>query len=367
MKRQRSMTGALAGAKSSRGASLLELLLAVALGATMTTAVVQLFVVNSRSQATLAGQARMQESARHALDFLVRSARGAGYFGCASGGQIANGLNAGWEQLVELDATAAVEAFANVAAGGVQPRLPLRPSQRAGGAAVFKSRNRITASRVRPGSDVAVFRRADVGSALAMALNRDADPLVVMDADGRFDRDDFVLLSSCGQAGLFRVSSTARRAGQTTLARASGSGSFDNRAGASLFVASGSYGAADGPRGAMAAQLLTEFYFVASSRASNNRGGAVWSLWRKTSTAPAAELVQGIDELTLLFGVDTTPADGVDAPTRYLDADEFAALPGALPVRTVRFTVTASSVDVVTTDEQVLRQTFSQTVALRNR
>lgn len=365
MRPRRSTTKAMAAAKSSRGASLLELLLAVALGATMTTAVVQLFVVNSRSQATLAGQARLQESARHALDFLARSARGAGYFGCASGGTIANGLNARWERLVELDATVPVEAFANVSAGGAQPRLPLRSS--AGSAAVFKSRNRIDASRLRPGSDVAVFRRADVGSELAQALNRDAEPLVVADADRRFDRDDFVVLSSCGQAALLRVSSTARRGGQTTLARATGNGPFDNRAGASLFVAGGTYGAADAPRGAMAAQLLTEFYFVVRSRVLNNRGRPVWSLWRKTSTAPPAELVQGIDELTLLFGVDAAPADGVDAPTRYLDVNELAALPGTPPVRTVRFTVTASSVDVVTADEQVLRQTFSRTVALRNR
>lgn len=363
MKYQRQEAGVPTSAKSNRGASLLELLLAVALGAAMTTAIVQLFVVNSRSQATLAGQARMQESARMALDFLVRSARGAGYFGCAANGQIANGLNAGWEQLAELDATVAVEGFASVAEGGAQPRLPLR---KAAGATAFKSHNRIDASRLRAGSDLAVFRRADVGSALATAMNRDTEPIIVADDDGRFDRDDFVLLSTCGQAALFRVSATARGSGQTTLARATGSGPFANRAGASLLTAGTPYGAVDGPEGATASQLLTEFYFVASSRISNNRGDPIWALWRKTSTAPPAELVQGIDELTLLFGVDTTAADGVDAPTRYLDVNELAALPTPRAVRTVRFAVTASSVDVVTADEQVLRQTFSRTVALRN-
>ena len=349
----------------NRGASLLELLLAVALGVAMTTAIVQLFVVNSRSQAILAGQARLQESARHALDFLARSARGAGYFGCAANGNIANGLNGSWSQLVELDATAAFEAFAAIDSGGAQPRLPLRG---ASGARAFKSRNRINATRLQPQSDIAVFRRADVGSPLAAALTTNSEPVIVADEEGLFDKDDFALLSTCGQAALFRVSSTARNAARTTLARAVGSERFDNRSSASLFAASGTYGSADGPRGAAAALLLTEFYFIARRRVANNRGQPVWSLWRKTSTAPVAELVQGIDDLELLIGIDTTPADGDEAPTRYVAVDALATLAGGgAVVRTVRFAVTASSVDAVTADEGTLRQTFSRTVALRNR
>ena len=348
---------------TNRGASLLELLLAVALGVSMTTAIVQLFVANSRSQAMLAGQARLQESARHALDFLARSARGAGYFGCAARGNVANGLNGDWRQLPELDATAALEAFDGDEAGAT-PRLPARGGS---GARAFKSRNRINPNRLQPGSDIAVFRRADAGSPLAAALTRDSQPLVVADAEDRFDADDFVLLSMCGQAALFRVSSTARSGGRTTLARAAGQGLFGNRAGASLFSTTSPYGDADGPRGATAALLLTEFYFVARSSAANNRGQPVWSLWRKTSTAAPAELVQGIDELQVLFGIDTTPTDGDDAPNRYVDAGVGTTAAEAAAARSVYFAVTASSVDAVTADERVLRQTFSRTVALRNR
>lgn len=350
-------------ARSARGASLLEVLLAVALGVSMTAAIVQLFIVNSRSQATLAGQARLQESARQALDFLTRSARGAGYFGCAAAGNVASGLNGDLRQLAELDATVALEAF-DGANANAQGRLPLRG---VGSGAAFRSRNRINAARLRAGSDIAVFRRADAGSPLAAPFAAHGQPIVVVDADRRFDGDDFVLLSACGHAGVFRVSSTSRNSGQTTLARTAGSGPFGNRAGGSLLAAGAigsGYGDAGGARGAMAALLLTEFYFVARSRAANNRGQPVWSLWRKTSVAGAAELVQGVEDLQLLIGVDTTPGDGDDAPTRYVGANGLGPNDVA---RAVRIAVTASSVDAVTAEDRVLRRTFSRTVALRNR
>ena len=347
----------------SAGFSLLELLLAATLGVVMTTAIAQLFISNSRSQATLTGQARLQESARHALDFIARSARNAGYLGCGTAGHLTNALNGNWRQVVEIDLSTPIEAF-DATAGAWQPSLATLPV-RGGGAPVFKSRNRINASRLQPNSDVVVFRRADLGEALVSAVDGDADPIVVAGNADAFRADSFALLSTCGQAALFRVSSLARSGGRTTLVRTPGSGSFGNRSGPALLAAGIPYGGSAAPQAAAAALAITETYFVARSTANNNRGRAVLSLWRKTSTAAPAELVQGIEELQLLFGIDTTPTDDVRAPNRYVRADSI----GANPVRTVHVSVTASSVDAVTAAEaaeRVLTRTFSRTVALRN-
>ena len=57
------------------GFSLIELLLALALGLVAVTGVVQLFVSNSRTYDVSTGQARLQENARFALDFVARAAR----------------------------------------------------------------------------------------------------------------------------------------------------------------------------------------------------------------------------------------------------------------------------------------------------
>ena len=353
----------------SAGFSLLELLLAAALGVVMTTAIAQMFISNSRGQAMLAGQARLQESARHALDFIARSARNAGYLGCGAAGRLTNALNGNWRQVVEIDLSTPIEAF-DATAGTWQPSLAALPV-RDGGASAFKSRNRIDASRLQPTSDVVVFRRADLGAVLASAVDDAADPIVVAGNADAFRADSFALLSTCGQAALFRVSSLARSGSRTTLVRASGSGPFGNRSGPALLAGGNPYGGSAAPRGAAAALAITETYFVARSTANNNRGQAVQALWRKTSTAAPAELVQGIEDLQLLFGIDTTPTDDSRAPNRYVRADSI----GANPVRTVHIAVTASSVDAVTVAEaagtagaveRVLVRTFSRTVALRN-
>ena len=341
-----------------QGFSLLELMLAATLGVVMTTAIAQLFISNSRSQATLTGQARVQESARHALDFIARSARNAGYLGCGTAGYLANALNGAWRQVVEVDLSTPIEAF-DAAAGAWQPSLAELPVR--GGAPAYKSRNRINASRLQPGSDVVVFRRADIGAPLARRVHDDADPIVVAGAAQTLRKDSFALLSTCGQAALFRVSSVAKRGGLTTLVRAASGGPFGNRRGAPLRPANIPYGDGTEPLGAAAALAITEMYFVARSAASNRRGQALLSLWRKTSTAAPAELVQGIVDLQLLFGIDTTPADAVRAPNRYVGAAGI----GTSPVRTVQISVTASSMDATAPDDALTR-TFSRIVALRN-
>ena len=65
-----------------QGFSLIEMLLAMALGLIVVTGIVQLFIGNSQSARVISGQARLQENARFAFEFISRAARQAGYFGC---------------------------------------------------------------------------------------------------------------------------------------------------------------------------------------------------------------------------------------------------------------------------------------------
>lgn len=332
----------------------------------MTTAIVQLFAGSSRGQAVLAGQARLQESMRHAFGFIARSARSAGYLGCGTAGNLANGLNGDWRQVVEFDVSTSIESFDGTGGGhgfdDWQPSLAALPMQ-GGGAAAFNGRNDIDPSRLRPGSDIVVFRRLEAnGHRLLRGLATAGDPLVVADEEAALDADDFAVISTCRQAALFRITSVAERGGEATLARTAGSSPFDNRAGSSLFAAGVPYGDSAGPQAATVARVLAETYFVARGAAANNRGQPTWALWRKATAAPPVELVQGIDDMQLLFGIDSTPDDDVRAAGRYVRASTI----GASAVRTVRISLTASSVDAVTAQDRPLTRTFSRTVALRN-
>ena len=129
-----------------------------------------------------------------------------------------------------------------------------------------------------------------------------------------------------------------------------------------MFVDLDTFGDEDQPAGAAVAHVVTEIYFVAEGSGTNNRHDVVWSLWRKTSTRRAVELVEGIEDMEIMFGVDGIPDDGSRSPTRYVQ-------PGSAtdPVRTVRVSLVASSADAVTTDGRVLSRRFSRTLALRNR
>ena len=352
----------------SRGFSLLELLIAAGLGVVLIAAVVQLFAGSSRGNAVLAGQALLQESARHAVALLSRSARNAGYLGCGGRDSLVNGLNGSWREIVEFDVSRPVEGFDGQGPNW-NPDIGILPT--VGGPAPAFAGNRIDADQLRADSDVVVFRRLEAsGRPLARSLSTIPDPVtgegedpeVTVDEGFALEADDFVVVSNCRQSALFRIGAINTVGRVARLSRRSVGGPFGNRAGGSLSRDGQPFGGAVGPQGAGVARVVTEIYFVARGAGINNRGESVWSLWRKTGADRPAELLQGVENLQLLFGVDLTPGNGIHSPDRYLPPGQA----GANPVRTVHFVATVSSVDAVTADDRVLRRSFPWTVALRN-
>ena len=314
------------------GFSLLELLLAAALGALTTAAVAQLFVSNARAAALQTGQARLQESARLALHFLADSARSAGYLGCGPG-TLADGLGGAWRGDLTQDLTMAVAGADNVADADDVSAWELGDRE------------------LKAGSDVVLFRRIE-GLGYDLAQQFDADSELIIGSIFAAASGQLAVLSACGQLGVLGVESIARRSGRVTLAA-----SVDIDA---LAPTGFAYGDPAGPAAAVLAPVVSETYFIARSRFVNNRGEPGWSLWRKDDRAN--EVVSGVDDLQVLYGIDTTPDDADVAPARYVNADGV----GAAVVRSVWIRVTASSVDAVTEGDQPLEQTISQTVALRN-
>ncbi|MDE0660630.1 MAG: PilW family protein [Gammaproteobacteria bacterium] len=351
-----------------RGFSMLELLIAAALGIVLIAAVIQLFAGSGRGNAALAGQARLQESARHAVALLSRSARSAGYLGCGGGDRLVNTVNATWREIVEFDVSRPVEGFDGTDTGWT-PDIVVLPT--VGGSALAFSGNRIDPAELRRGSDIVVFRRLEApGRPLARSLattqdpltGKRADPLVAFDDEFAFVADDFVVISDCRQAALFRIGAINEVGRVAALTRPPGRDPFANLAELSLSHDEQPFGGAVGPEGAGVGRVITEVYFVARGAGVNNRSETVWSLWRKTGAARAAEMVQGVDDLQVLFGIDLTPGDGIEAPNRYVPAGQV----GTNPVMAVHFVATVSSVDAVGRDQAVMRRSFPWIVALRN-
>lgn len=359
----------------TKGFSLIELMLALALGVVITSGIVQLFVGNNLTYTTLQGQSRLQEGARYALDFISESARAGGYFGCDPDlDKRYTTLNQDLEDTFEMNLLQPLSGFDYVGGGGTamtdwNPSAAILPRVGAGTTTPVPA-NGLNFAGIAPQTDILAVRRVDPpGERIAAIMQPDANPVVIED-DGNvaFAANDFAVISDCEQASVFRVTGVNDTGATIQLTRAEntgpGSAIFHNRAGATLSEQNVAYGAATNSQGATVARLFTEVYFIADSASTNNRGQTPLSLWRKSGAAAPVELVEGVEDLQLWFGIDSTPNDNINAPNRY---DDFAGTNLNEVVRTLRIQITASTVDVVDPNAtEPVRRTFSQTISLRN-
>lgn len=360
--------------KRSQGFSLIELMLALGLGVVVTAGIVTLFVGNNQTYALLNGQSRMQENARFAVDFISRSARAAGYFGCdPEAGKIYKTLNGAWNQIFEFDITTPIQAFHGVNNGtGVNDWTPaLTTLPRVGSAVGFVPAQGVKVATMRPQSDVLVLRHVQVpGARIAAIVQSNANPTVEVPAGGLgFTDGNFVAINNCEQATVFRIATVTAAAGPAATlvlnaAPASGAGLYQNAVLGSLTPTGIPYGEANNAQGSSVGRVMTDVFYVAQGSGTNNRNQIPWSLWRKTSEDAPVELIEGIDNLRVRFGIDTTPNDNVAATTRYVTYDQIVAATDV--IRSLRVSVTADSVDVVSDAGAPLSRTFSQTISFRN-
>jgi type IV pilus assembly protein PilW len=105
------------------------------------------------------------------------------------------------------------------------------------------------------------------------------------------------------------------------------------------------------------------FFFIAESTQADDRGNPVNALWRKVGNAAPVELVQGVEDMQLLYGVDST-ADDVANVNQYQTIDNVADVNDIVAIQV---TLTVSSVDPLTElNNQRMQRTFSKTVHVRN-
>ena len=368
-----------APASRQRGFSMIELILALGLGLIVTAGVVQLFVGNNQTYTVLTGQSRLQESARYAMDFITRSARSTGYYGCdPDNDKIYNTLNGPWANVFEMDLTNPIQAFdytgdgTGTDLGDWTPSITVLPRMTGASSSIntVEDGTGINVDDLVPETDILVFRRVEVpGAPISEIVQSAANPITVIDdGDIDFAADDFAVLSNCEQAALFRITGVAAGApaasGEPTLvlARDTGVGLYENAAGVSLSDQGIPYGNAVDSQAATIGRVITDIYYIADGAGENNFGQAPRSLWRRSGTNAPQELIEGVWDMQVSFGIDTTPNDNNRSANRYVDFNSVAAND---VVRALRLEITTSTVDVVVGDEPT-RRTFVQTISLRN-
>jgi len=380
--------------KRVAGFSLIELMISLALGSVVTMGVVQLFVANAETHRLLQGQSRMQESARFALDFIGRDVRKAGYRGCFSSNDnlhttllsmasvpyeydIRNGIT-GFEATGESEWTPAItNVLPYTSASGTDTNVFSLAADDYG------IGNGINLDKIVSGTDIVTLRNlSSVERRIAAPLNTPLiDPVININIGwNEFRKDQLVMIHDCAQATIFRVTSmTPNLAGAASAAvqdLAIGHRTVDTDATANnspqlnrgrVFQVDAAISAID-----------SNTYYIQPGVGLNSRGQHPLSLWKKTSLEAPVELIEGVEDLQLLYGEDTDE-DGV--PNQYVAAHFVSDWSAVI---TVRVTIVVNSIDDVggssvpthgctvqhcndnEATDGLLRRTFTQTMQLRN-
>ncbi len=296
--------------RRQRGFGLVELMISVTLGLLLSAAVIQVFLASSTSSQIQDSLAQVQETGRFSMHFIAREVRMSGYMGCASRG-LGRESEDNFRDAVEIIALPA-------------DAVNFTPQDMISGANDVGDDN---AWGAQPGTDVLILRRGSDSNARIESATDDSATLVnISDNVAGFEQGDFVLLADCQKAAIFRVSNEPKKAGKgpTVLVHAEGEYNSQSRRN------SGSFGP-----GAEILGLDEVRLFVRDTGRANDAGDPISSLFLRRRgvggggvLGAAIELVEGVENLQLLYGVDT---NGDFSINQYLDASAISANPGVTP------------------------------------
>jgi type IV pilus assembly protein PilW len=328
------------GFNNQRGISLVEILVALVISVFLLAGIVQVYMGNKSTFSFTNALAEVQENGRFALDLMSQDLRLTSEWGCIK---------------FDPDDTDNINNTINAATlGGYDSDFH-----------DFTGEDGIegTNNTGLNGSDTLTIRggktgQANVESPFEPATSAD----LVIGINSGIGAGDIVLVTRCGandllineEADILLVNSTTSgspTATQQELTFATGkSQQFENDA--------------------MVLELQTVNYFVATGASGEP------ALFRREFNAAAQELVEGVEDMQILYGVDT---DSDDFPNQYQTADAVVDFDDVVAVRVML--LMRSIDDFVTEDPQTytfngatvtpgdrrLRQSFSTTIALRNR
>lgn len=338
------------------GLSLVELMIAIALGLVLMTGVVQVFLSSKTVFTTQQGLSRIQETGRLGIEFLARDIRMASYYGCyrpnpniagnelQDGDMVISGLHGNFAEGIR-----GYDAIADLPDGVASVGASIQPLTK--GIA-----------------NVVVLRSANT-TGLPISKANDSSGIFAYTPEGADDKGCFagmcvnsaVVVSDCFKARVFKVAVAPTMSGTDEV----------------NFKHNGGWGggviATENFTSGEIAPMNTIIYFLA-------RGASgIPSLWQKTNTETAVEILEGVEQMRITYATSENE--------NYRLASALAATDW-VKVNSVRIELVARSAEnnivespqpyslggVVinpTPDDGVedryLRQVFSSTVGIRSR
>ncbi|XSG85097.1 MAG: PilW family protein [Methylohalobius sp. ZOD2] len=334
--------------KNQRGISLVEIMVSLVSGLILTAGVIQIYVANKQTYRVNDASARIQENVRFAMELLARDLRMAGYDGCAGSARIlVNTLNDTSSFLYNYGN--AIYGFEATSDSAWTPAVDPSITSPLGGRDIVSIRGTF-------GGGVSITGQPSNPSDCNNSSSFTAD-IKVADASV-FSDGDIVLAGNCSRASIFQITNV--NAGENVVHN-TGAGTPGN--------ATKNLGACYAGNGNLTLITTRSFYI-------RNNAAGVPALYRKDGTRAAEELVAGIEDMQILYGVDT---DGDESANQFLRANDVADWSRVTSARISL--LLRSSEDNITTDSQPydyngssstpadrrLRRVFTTTISLRNR
>lgn len=318
-----------------RGFSVVELMVALALSATLLLGLSQIFRANKMSYLQHGSFARVQESARLASEFMTRDVRSSDYWGCYAGG--VNGPN--WGNSLNPDPD-----FDGVNFGrGIEGQDNVNGVS-IGGVAVLNGTDTLTVRSSEHLGTIRVEKHNLAAASIHVTANNDT-----------LNEDQVYLITDCSNGDIF----------QNTAVQADENGTVVHNTGKSkegpgnlTKILSKEYG----PDARLLGVSVIDYFVAPSGSGSGN------SLWRRVtvgafgnaSDGTPEEMVAGVVNLQILYGEDT---DGNQTPDIFRTA---TAVTDFDAVVTVRMDITVAS-EGEGLFGQSMQRTYTANASLRNR
>lgn len=330
------------------GLSLVELMISITLGLVLMVGVVQMFLSTKTTFNTQQSISRIQETGRLAIEFMSKDIRAAANYGC---GKSDSGNSAKALQEASLDMGGLHKNF-NVAIQGYDSAasLPNQPNY-AGDLGI---------ADVSTTQNIIVIRSAlDAGLPISK-LNQNAaiytytsQTAVTNNCVEGICTGAAVVVGDCYGSRAFKVSSLAIDSTNelTIVPTVSFDTSIPNQQFANGEVA----------------PLKTVVYFIA------NGANGVPSLWQRTNTDPAAEILEGVEQMRIRYALSTSMDTYSTATAIGSNWANVSSVRLELVVRSLNdnavetpqpYTLGGTS---TTPTDRYMRQVFSTTINLRNR
>ncbi|MCG5501791.1 PilW family protein [Ectothiorhodospira lacustris] len=327
-------------ARRETGLSLVELMVAMVIALIITAGIIQLFLGTQQTYRLQQQLSVIQENARFATDEISHAVRMAGFVGCVRANENLNvNIIASPAGSVVFDVDQVLDGLDNVSAGTTL-----------GGRVVTE------------GTDLLIMTggRIPVGRLIEEKV---ANANAKLESNvGQWKAGDILIISDCESMDIFRATNVSQNTSPITIAHASSSNTTN--------FLSKVY-----EEGADVMSFLQTTFFISQSDAVP----ALNALWRRTFPGQVEELVTGVENMQIQYGVDTNRNGVINL---YRTADQVTATDDWPNVLSIRISLLlASSADntldaaqtvyfngaAFTAEDRRVRQVATTTIAIRNR